>query len=69
VPSDGVVNVVFSSPSRPSVELTKALEIENLGFFSFTVTDVEANQLIDNSYSYVINYGDDVVALGNVRIV
>ena len=69
VENEDSVSVVFESPSRPTLTFTKSLTDFGEGFFYFTLLATEGNQLIDSTYIYKIVKNEEILKLGNVRII
>ena len=67
VQNGDLVDVIFTSPSRPTYTLEKSLTDQGGGFFYFNVEAAEADQLIDNSYVYRIEKDSEILKIGNVR--
>lgn len=68
VSNNDTVDVVFTSPSRPTLTFEKALTDRGGGFFSFTILESEGAQLIDNTYIYSIVRNGEELKIGKVRI-
>lgn len=68
VQNNDTIQAIFKSPSRPTIQLEKALTSEGGGFFSFEITVAEAADFIDNSYIYEIELNGERISLGNVRL-
>ena len=66
--NNDVVNIVFSSPSRPTITFEKSLTQDGEGFFYFTLLESEAAQFVDDTYSYQIVKNGEVLKLGKVRL-
>lgn len=63
------VVINFTSPSRTSIQLTKSLTVISSGFYSFTVTHLDAQLFIDDTYSYSVTQDDIVLKRGFVRYI
>ena len=63
------ITINFTSPSRSTIQLSKTLTEIGLGFYSFTVTNLEANQFVDDTYSYEILQGATSLKKGYVRLI
>lgn len=61
------ISLVLSSPSRPTIELTKSLTKISTGFYSFDITANEGSQLVDNTYTYTIEQDERILKYGKVR--
>ena len=69
VNSDAEVVINFTSPSRTSIQLTKSLTVISSGFYSFSLTDLDASQFVDDTYSYSVTQDDVELKVGYVRLV
>ena len=63
------VDLVFSSPSRPQITITKAITAIGSGFFTFTLLDADKTGFVDDTYSYQILKGTYTLKEGFVRLV
>ena len=63
------ITINFTSPSRSTIQLSKTLTEIGSGFYSFTVTNLEANQFVDDTYSYEILQGATSLKKGYVRLI
>ena len=63
-----VVNLIFQSPSRSTLEFTKTLTTIQQGLYSFTLDENEVVQFVDDTYDYTINQNGVVLKTGNVRV-
>lgn len=69
VVSNGLsVTVEFTSPSRPTITLTKTLTLVSSGFFSFILTVADVSNFVDDTYRYEIKTGELNYKKGRVRI-
>lgn len=63
----GSANLVLQSPSRPEITFIKALTDIGSGFFSLDLTAAEADQLIDDTYSYYLTQNGVTLKHGFIR--
>ena len=67
--SSAAVDVIFSSPTRPTITLSKSLSELSGGFFSFNIDSLEGMTFVDDSYSYRIEQNNVILKYGKVRVV
>lgn len=63
------VDIVFTSPSRPTLTFNKSLDDNGQGFFTFTLTATESEGFVDDTYTYEITKDSETLKLGNTRLV
>jgi len=63
-----VVSLNLKSPSREHFTLEKALTDIGSGFFSFEITAIESELFIDDTYSYWLTQGENLLKHGFVNL-
>lgn len=64
-----VITLTLNSPSRPSLEFTATIVSISGDLYSFELTANQTNELIDNTYNYIISQGSYVLKTGDVNLI
>ncbi len=62
------INFNLSSPSRPNLSFLKTLTQVSSGIYSFEMSEIDAQQLVDDTYFYDIIQGDLTLKSGVISV-
>lgn len=62
------INFNLSSPSRPNLSFLKTLTQVSSGIYSFEMSEIDTQQLVDDTYFYDIIQGDLTLKSGVISV-